>query len=83
MQSVESRDCADVGLVGLDNGLPKQVRVITRCTTCSKGVTGLGFTASGRRSGIGNYRAAPEHRRVRADVIHQVRCRRRHASGRA
>ncbi len=31
-------------------------RVMTRCTTCSTGVTSLGCAASNRRSGMGNER---------------------------
>ena len=54
-------------------------RVITRCTTCSSGVTSTGCAASNRRSGIGN---DSTHRRTgtRADdVIFQVSGGLRHA----
>ena len=77
-EALNQRDGAAVGFVRLEPGLTEQC-VITRCITCSTGVTSLGCAASSRRSGIGSDRT---HWRIGTcgdDVVHQVSRRLRHA----
>ena len=58
-KALDERDCAAVGpSSALRPDGPSRWRVITRCTTCSTGVTSLGCAASSRRSGMGRIRAA-------------------------
>ena len=53
-KALDQRDGSAVSLFSLQTCLPSRWRVMTRCTTCSTGLTSLGCAASSRRSEMGS-----------------------------